>query len=394
MTRKLLIAWLVLGTILMVAGIAVGERISQGQGGPWARTPATATTAVSSSVVPSGHNTSDSAVCKISRAYNSRVKDCGTCVYVAGSRKAGIAYALAANHVIASARGPVTVHHKTGKLPGRILGSDPQGDLALIGTAYPEGLELHPLADADPQTGQEVWHGGYEHAGPMRAAKGKVVKWYKSGYTFELTTGARDGASGGPVLDTSGRLVGILWGSNGRTWSMATSVTRIKQRFPILRALVGVPPSVSVTRTDTYTPAVCTPAGSCQTCPGGTGPAIPWPVMPPSDPPPPPRPPSPPVQPSTQSPAAPEIDYDKLAALILEKAKENPEAFRGPPGPAGKDGKDGAEGKQGPAGPAGKDLQAKPWYLRTVHPETGEETITEIWPGDTVTLRLFEFPRK
>jgi hypothetical protein len=50
----------------------------------------------------------------------------------------------------------------------------------------------------------------------------------------------------------------------------------------------------------------------------------------------------------------PEIDYERLTALVITKLKEDPE-FRGPPGEPGPAGDAGAAGPAGLPGPPGKD---------------------------------------
>ncbi len=79
-----------------------------------------------------------------------------------------------------------------------------------------------PLGQSAPQVGETLFYAGYGSSGQYQVCRGKVEGYcaVQSGMPAEMlviTGSARQGDSGGPILNTRGELVGVLWGTDSRT---------------------------------------------------------------------------------------------------------------------------------------------------------------------------------
>jgi serine protease Do len=125
-------------------------------------------------------------------------------------------------HVINEATGPISVHFPDGfyslATPQKI---DRDWDLALLAIHKPKVAPV-PLADEAPRPGDLLTIAGYG-SGAYRAASGPCTQYVAPGETFpfemlEVAVSARQGDSGGPILNSRGELAGVLFGEgNGRT---------------------------------------------------------------------------------------------------------------------------------------------------------------------------------
>jgi S1-C subfamily serine protease len=116
-------------------------------------------------------------------------------------------------HVLRQAGGPVTLRRADGlaEAPARLVAASPRMDLAVL--RMPEGfLRPAPLAPELPVTGEAVWALGPEGLG-RALAEGRVARPYVQmrgfGPGFTAGLGALMGFSGGPVVDGSGRVMGL-----------------------------------------------------------------------------------------------------------------------------------------------------------------------------------------
>jgi len=148
-------------------------------------------------------------------------------------------------------------------------------DAAGVRTA--PGLDIAVLAVGDPpivdpaggplelrpgplRPGTEVWTAGHPGGGPLVVARSRVLRrrdrqvWSDPRVAVELESVARPGQSGSPVLDTSGRLVGLVYAS----------------AFDGARALVVEAPELAEAL-DSVRSAVARADDGLVECPGGAG---------------------------------------------------------------------------------------------------------------------------
>lgn len=121
-------------------------------------------------------------------------------------------------HVVSEASGTIAVHFPDGFRSGaKVVKLDRDWDLAALAIWKPlaEPLPLSPLA---PQPGQPLTIAGYGN-GPYRMATGRCTQFLSPGPDFpseivELSAAARQGDSGGPILNDRGELAGVLFGES------------------------------------------------------------------------------------------------------------------------------------------------------------------------------------
>lgn len=312
---------------LIVLGVIFGSLICSaafGQGQP-------------SAGVPPGH---ESIVRIIVDDGNGTSRGSGTIV----GRKDGVATVLTAAHLLRDRRGDVIVVAAGQRCAARVLLADAVLDLAALQIRDP-GLHYVHLTETRLVSGAQAWASGYG-AGSYRQVGGRFVQYLspddgRSWDWAEFSCPVRDGDSGGPVLDTEGRLVAVVSArGEGRTCGPC---------FPRIRAFLGT--------------ALGCRGGWCPTPPRAGNLSL-YPQRPmiprfvPQGPVrivdlPRPQPPSvkvepPPETPKPQQPA--EIDYDRLAALVFARIEANAEKFRGAPGEPGVPGVPGRHGQDGSDG--------------------------------------------
>ncbi len=125
-------------------------------------------------------------------------------------------------HVVRDAAGPITVIFPDGFRSGAtILKMDPEWDLAALAIWRPQ-VDPIPLAPEMPQLGEPLTIVGYG-SGQYRAATGRCLQYlsparHEPPEMIELSVAARQGDSGGPILNSQGQLAGVLFGASwGRT---------------------------------------------------------------------------------------------------------------------------------------------------------------------------------
>jgi len=125
-------------------------------------------------------------------------------------------------HVVRDAAGPITVIFPDGfRSEATVLKVDAEWDLAALAIWRPRTTPI-PLATQMPQLGETLTIVGYG-SGPYRAATGRCLQYLSPGRNqppemIELSVAARQGDSGGPILNHQGELAGVLFGASwGRT---------------------------------------------------------------------------------------------------------------------------------------------------------------------------------
>ncbi|MGB9689905.1 trypsin-like peptidase domain-containing protein [Thermogutta sp.] len=139
----------------------------------------------------------------------------------------------------------------------RLVARSAPDDLAVVGIASPPNPTA-AIAETVPRPGDVVALAGFGPHGSLRVAQGTVLGYVQTAgssgvETLQIRAAARDGDSGGPILDNAGRVVAILWGTDGYR-TVGTYCGRIRQflagifgdQRPIPRSpenpLVPIPP--------------------------------------------------------------------------------------------------------------------------------------------------------
>ncbi len=121
-------------------------------------------------------------------------------------------------HVVRDAAAQIVVYFPDGFRSGAyLLRTDRDWDLAALAIRRPNVLPI-PIANQAPRPGDELTIAGYG-SGSYRAVTGRLTKYYSPGgdlppQIIELSAPARNGDSGGPILNSRGELAGTLFGSS------------------------------------------------------------------------------------------------------------------------------------------------------------------------------------
>lgn len=275
---------------------------------------------------------------------------------------------LTAEHVVDEASA-WTVYFADGhESTATVLAADASWDCAIVelATVHPTaaGVELAP---ANPGRGELVTVAGYDGGrDKLLWRPGLVTRFYTNGREsagdwFEVDNAVRGGSSGGPAFDQTGRLIGNLWGSDGRN-TMALTTGRVRRfllpwnaRLEAWRMYLAAG----------HKPTQICQGGYCYSPPSASSrPTYPTPT-PPTAP-----PTSPPVAPPIAPPVAPQPLQISLAVGDVQTLPAGSDATvalrqagdlvyldfgipRGADGSDGSDGRNGSDGAPGPAGPAG-----------------------------------------
>lgn len=120
-------------------------------------------------------------------------------------------------HVVQDTRGQIVVAFPDGFRSGAtLLNTDRDWDLAALAIQRPRAAPI-PLATRPPRPGEPLTIAGYG-SGQYRAVTGRCTQYVSPGpnHPFEmveLSAAARQGDSGGPILNSRGELAGVLFGA-------------------------------------------------------------------------------------------------------------------------------------------------------------------------------------
>ena len=141
-------------------------------------------------------------------------------------------YVLTNCHVVESATGTVVVQFPDGfESAATIIKQDALWDLALLAIWRPDAIPM-PLSPTEPQPSESLIIAGYGQ-GSFRAARGvfadNAAPNSQSPFDmFEVSVPARQGDSGGPIVNERGELAGVLFGTGqGRT--TGTKIGRVRR---------------------------------------------------------------------------------------------------------------------------------------------------------------------
>ena len=136
----------------------------------------------------------------------------------------GVAWVVTNNHVVKDARGPTTVVFSNGKSYGATIGGrDPQSDLAWL-KIFDPGVQPMVLAETEPNMNEQLWIAGLGPNGRFVYQTGRLSRYVSTvrdtANMMEISgCQARQGDSGGPIINAQGKLVGVL-NSAGRGFTV------------------------------------------------------------------------------------------------------------------------------------------------------------------------------
>jgi hypothetical protein len=125
-------------------------------------------------------------------------------------------------HVVRDARAPVEVVFPSGfRSTAKVIRMDRDWDLAALLISKPP-VEPVPLSTAAPKPGDSLSIAGYG-SGKYKMQSGRCTQYLSPGGNkpyemLEMSAAARQGDSGGPILNSRGELTGVLFGAgDGKT---------------------------------------------------------------------------------------------------------------------------------------------------------------------------------
>jgi hypothetical protein len=149
-------------------------------------------------------------------------------------------------HVVRDAAGMIVVSFPDGfRSPATVLRTDRDWDLAALAIWRPNAQPV-PLAVEPPRPGEPLTIAGYGK-GPYRSVSGRCTQYVSPGGNLpfemvELAAPAREGDSGGPILNQRGELAGVLFGTG---WGKTTGSYCGRVRWflsPVVEQFNRLPP--------------------------------------------------------------------------------------------------------------------------------------------------------
>jgi hypothetical protein len=152
----------------------------------------------------------------------------GTIVGVKGN----IAYVLTCWHILRDYRGGgITVNVNRRPYQATIVKQSQHDELLLLAIKNPD---VTPVVVATNISTTSTLHGYGYGGGPLRRIFGRLVRLFRDRntqtHTIVIRARAPQGYSGGPLLNSQGHLVGVIWGSDA-TETYATSCIQVNQIF-------------------------------------------------------------------------------------------------------------------------------------------------------------------
>lgn len=156
-------------------------------------------------------------------AFDNKGQSLGSGSYIGNYGEYGLI--LSNWHVIDKTKGLVHIHFPNGFSSfGAVMHADKLWDLTLVAVSRPpQSVPRLLIAATVPQPGDSLWIAGYG-AGSYRLANGRCVRYMAPEIPqdnsaplyeiIELSASARQGDSGGPILNSAGELAGVLFGSD------------------------------------------------------------------------------------------------------------------------------------------------------------------------------------
>lgn len=250
---------------------------------------------------------------------------------------------LSCDHLFRAERGGTEVGRIVVSFPSgfastaQLLGQDAVWDLSLLRLDHlPAESPVIAWSGTAPLPGETIVSVGYGRSGDLRASLGQVTGYGRDKQratpltdTLLATGGARHGDSGGPILSAQGELVGVLWGSDGRT-VVGTQVGMCRQVVERWMASRGQAEPVPHQHTQ-WVAAGCPPSGAVS------------------------RPSGPSTSTQRHNTTKPVVEDPRVQRLEVELAalRERLEQLAQQAGTQGEPGPPGPPGPMGPRGPVG-----------------------------------------
>ena len=195
--------------VLAVATAASGQVAWPGFLTPWSGTPSFSSSQSAGAVHP--------AVVRVVVPDRDGTTSLGSGALVAVTEQHGL---VVTNwHVVRDAAGPIVVAFPDGFRSGAtLLKTDRDWDLAALAIWRPQAAPI-PLAGEPPRPGEPLAIAGYG-SGQYRLIAGRCTQYVAPARNqpfemVELSAPARQGDSGGPILNGRGELAGVLFGTTG-----------------------------------------------------------------------------------------------------------------------------------------------------------------------------------
>lgn len=157
-------------------------------------------------------------------------------------------------HVVAGVKAP-TVEYDDKKLPATVVLFDPQTDVAVLAVpGLPDGATGLTFAPAGATPGQDAIVVGYPQDGPFRADAARIrevqraegLNIYRDGTVtrevYALRARVQPGNSGGPLLDTQGRVLGVVFAAAADSPDIGYALTDKELQEEVERGLRATEP--------------------------------------------------------------------------------------------------------------------------------------------------------
>lgn len=190
----------------------------------------------------------DKASPSLETAARSVVKVTGT-AYQCGQNQSGSGFVVAANrivtnaHVVAGVSEPVIEVPGAGAFSGRVVYFDPMNDLAVISVS---GMAAAPIpVGTTLKEGSDAVFDGYPLGGPFQSNSARVERVIDVNIydiygenphlmeVYQLAAQVRSGNSGGPLLSTDGRVVGVVFAKSTSVENVGYAHT-MKELSPVV----------------------------------------------------------------------------------------------------------------------------------------------------------------
>ncbi len=145
----------------------------------------------------------------------------------------GMQWIVTAAHIFRYEKGRIIVVTINGtSYPAKIVAMDRKWDIAILKVAQKIDLPSMAFAKTLPTMLEPTRAWGFGRDDQIQGQLGKVAGYVvtekgESAQTLKTTGQARDGDSGGPVVNQNGELVSLIWGTDGRH-TYSTTITKIQ----------------------------------------------------------------------------------------------------------------------------------------------------------------------